>query len=157
MKPSPIRLLTAAAAAMTVVTLAAGFSSAQSKPRAIPMSVYKTASCGCCAKWVDYMRTQGFEVKVQDVENIGALKTKLGVKPEFSSCHTAQVGDYIVEGHVPAEVVHRLLKERPKIAGISVPNMPAGSPGMEVPDGRKDRYDILAFTSDGKTTVYDKR
>jgi hypothetical protein len=156
MKFTPTRRYAAAAAIGVALAFATVTSSAQ-KPKPIPMSVYKAASCGCCAKWVDYMRTNGFDVKVQDVENIGALKTKLGVRPEFSSCHTAQVGDYIVEGHVPAEVVHRLLKERPKIAGISVPNMPAGSPGMETPDGRKDRYDILAFTSDGKTTVYDKR
>jgi hypothetical protein len=103
------------------------------------------------------MTRAGFASKVQDVENIGALKLKLGVRAEFASCHTTEVGGYIVEGHVPADVVQRLLKERPKIAGIAVPNMPAGSPGMETPDGRKDRYDILAFTSDGKTTVYDRR
>jgi hypothetical protein len=127
------------------------------KPKPIPISVYKSPSCGCCSLWVDYMRKNGFDPKVQDVENIGALKLKLGVRPEFSSCHTTEVGGYVVEGHVPVEAVRRLLKERPKIAGIAVPNMPAGSPGMEVPDGRKDPYNILAFTSDGKTTVYEKR
>jgi hypothetical protein len=121
------------------------------------ISVYKSPSCGCCSKWVDYMRARGFEAKVQDVENIGALKTKLGVRPEYSSCHTTEVGGYVIEGHVPAEAVQRLLKERPKIAGLAVPNMPAGSPGMEMPDGRKDPYAILAFTSDGKTTVYERR
>jgi hypothetical protein len=149
--------LSMTAAALISLALAAGSSSAQSKPQPIPMTVYKSASCGCCQNWVEYMRRQGFDPKVQNIENIGALKVKLGVKPEFSSCHTAQVGDYIIEGHVPAEVVQRLLKERPKVAGLAVPNMPAGSPGMETPDGRKDRYDILAFTSDGRTTVYDKR
>jgi hypothetical protein len=143
-------------AAASVLVLSA-VSSGQQKPKPIPITVYKSAACGCCALWVDYMRKNGFDPKVQDVENIGALKLKLGVRPEYSSCHTTEVGGYIVEGHVPVEAVQRLLKERPKIAGIAVPNMPAGSPGMEVPDGRKDPYNILAFTSDGKTTVYDKR
>jgi hypothetical protein len=132
-------------------------STGQQKPKPIPMSVYKSPSCGCCVNWINYMRANGFDPKVQDVPNIGALKLKLGVKPEFASCHTTEVGGYVVEGHVPVDVVQRLLKERPKIAGLAVPNMPAGSPGMEMPDGRKERYDILAFTSDGKTTVYDKR
>ena len=129
----------------------------QQKPKPIPMSVYKSPSCGCCQKWVDYMRAHGFDPKVQDVENIGAVKLKLGVREEFASCHTSEIGGYVVEGHVPVETVQRMLKERPKIAGIAVPNMPAGSPGMEVPGGRQDAYNILAFTSDGKTTVYDKR
>src|SRR5262245_39307211 len=129
----------------------------QAKPKLIPMSVYKSPSCGCCSKWVDYMRKNGFDPKVQDVDNIGALKLKLGVREDVSSCHTTEVGGYIVEGHVPVESVQRLLKERPKIAGIAVPGMPAGSPGMEVPGGRKDPYNVLAFTSDGKTSVFEKR
>jgi hypothetical protein len=129
----------------------------QPKSKPVPMSVYKSPTCGCCSLWVDYMRKNGFDAKVQDVDNIGALKLKLGVREEFSSCHTTEVGGYIVEGHVPVEVVQRMLKERPKIAGIAVPGMPAGSPGMEVPGGRKDSYNIVAFTSDGKTTVYDRR
>lgn len=125
-------------------------------PKPIPISVYKTASCGCCRLWVDHMKSHGFDPKVQDVENIGALKLKLGVREAIASCHTAEVGGYVIEGHVPADVVHRLLKERPKVAGITVPGMPAGSPGMEVP-GRKDPYAILTFTSDGKTAVYERR
>lgn len=129
----------------------------QAKPKPIPISVYKSPACGCCAQWVDYMRKNGFDPKVQDVDNIGALKLKLGVREEFSSCHTTEVGGYIVEGHVPVESVQRLLKERPKIAGIAVPGMPAGSPGMEVPSGKKDSYNVVAFTSDGKTTVFDRR
>jgi hypothetical protein len=143
-------------AAVSVLVLSA-VSSGQQKPKPILISVYKSPSCGCCSLWVDYMRKNGFEAKVQDVENIGALKLKLGVREEFSSCHTTEVGGYIVEGHVPVEAVQRMLKERPKIAGIAVPGMPAGSPGMEVPSGKKDSYNILAFTSDGKTTVFDRR
>jgi hypothetical protein len=149
-----MRTLLIAAASVLVVS---AVSSGQQKPKPIAMSVYKSPSCGCCSLWVDYMRKNGFDAKVQDVENIGALKLKLGVREEFSSCHTTEVGGYIVEGHVPVEAVQRLLKERPKIAGIAVPGMPAGSPGMEVPSGKKDSYNILAFTSDGKTTVYDRR
>jgi hypothetical protein len=140
-----------------LILSAAAIGQQQAKPKPIPMSVYKSPSCGCCSLWVDYMRKNGFDPKVQDVDNIGALKLKLGVREEFSSCHTTEVGGYIVEGHVPVEVVQRMLKERPKIAGITVPGMPMGSPGMEVPSGKKDSYNILAFTSDGKTTVYDRR
>lgn len=81
---------------------------------------------------------------------------KLGVRENLASCHTAEVGGFVIEGHVPADVVQRLLKERPKIAGLAVPGMPAGSPGMEVP-GRKDPYTVVAFTSDGKTSVYERR
>jgi hypothetical protein len=143
--------------AVAGVLVLSAASSGQQKSKPIPMSVYKSPACGCCVKWIDYMRANGFDPKVQDVENIGALKLKLGVREEFSSCHTTEVGGYVVEGHVPVETVQRMLKERPKIAGLSVPGMPAGSPGMEVPGGRMESYNILAFTSDGKTTVYDKR
>ena len=141
----------------SVLILSSASLGQQPKPKPIPMSVYKSPACGCCSLWVDYVRKNGFDPKVQDVDNIGALKLKLGVREEFSSCHTTEVGGYIVEGHVPVEVVQRMLKERPKIAGIAAPGMPAGSPGMEVPGGRKEPYNILAFTSDGKTSVYEKR
>jgi hypothetical protein len=145
------------AAALVVVALEPRSSVAQSKPKPIPISVYKTASCGCCRLWVDHMKSNGFDPKVQDVENIGALKLKLGVREPIASCHTAEVGGYVIEGHVPADVVQRLLKERPKVAGLAVPGMPAGSPGMEVPGGRKDAYAVLTFTSDGKTAVYERK
>ena len=141
----------------SVLILSSASLGQQPKPKPIPMSVYKSPACGCCSLWIDYMRKNGFDAKVQDVDNIGALKLKLGVREEFSSCHTTEVGGYIVEGHVPVEVVQRMLNERPKIAGIAAPGMPAGSPGMEVPGGRKEPYNILAFTSDGKTTVYERR
>jgi len=141
----------------SVLILSSASVGQQPKPKPIPMSVYKSPACGCCSLWIDYMRKNGFDAKVQDVDNIGALKLKLGVREEFSSCHTTEVGGYIVEGHVPVEVVQRMLNERPKIAGIAAPGMPAGSPGMEVPGGRKEPYNILAFTSDGKTTVYERR
>jgi hypothetical protein len=129
-------------------------SSAQQKP---VVSVYKSPACGCCSLWVEHMKANGFELKVQDVDDINALKQKFGIAPEISSCHTSQVDGYVIEGHVPASAVQRLLKERPKVAGLTVPGMPAGSPGMEVPSGLKQPYSILTFDKSGKTTVYERR
>lgn len=128
---------------------------AQQKPTVV--SVYKTSTCGCCSKWVDHMKAHGFELKVQDVEDISAVKTKLGVAPELGSCHTAQVEGYVIEGHVPATSVQRLLKERPKVTGLTVPGMPVGSPGMEIPSGQTEPYNVLTFTRDGQTKVFEKR
>jgi hypothetical protein len=129
-------------------------SAAQQKP---VLSVFKSPTCGCCAKWVDHMKAAGFETRVQDVEDMAAVKAKLGVGTELSSCHTAQVDGYVIEGHVPATSVQRLLKERPKVVGLAVPGMPMGSPGMEVPSGKKDSYSVLAFEKGGKTSVYEKK
>jgi hypothetical protein len=120
------------------------------------VTVYKTATCGCCAKWVDHMRAAGFEVKATDVDNIGEVKSTYGVPSELGSCHTSLVGGYVVEGHVPADVVSRMLREKPKVAGIAVPGMPIGSPGMEQPGPRRP-YEIIAFERGGKATVYDRR
>lgn len=120
------------------------------------LTVYKDSGCGCCRKWVDYMRASGFGVTAHDVPDIDTVKRQLGVPEALGSCHTALVAGYVVEGHVPVDVVRRLLKERPKLAGIAVPGMPAGSPGMEVGD-RRDRYDVIAFARDGGTTVYETR
>jgi hypothetical protein len=118
--------------------------------------VYKTATCGCCSKWVDHMRAQGFQVKTEDVDNISRVKETHGVPSAIGSCHTSLVGGYVIEGHVPGDAVHRLLREKPKVTGIAVPGMPAGSPGMEVP-GRKDAYNILTFDKSGQTAVFEKR
>jgi hypothetical protein len=148
------RGLLIAAGVLAAVVLVQLSSSAQQKP---VVSVFKTPTCGCCSKWVDHMKANGFDVRVQDVDDIGALKEKLGVAPEISSCHTSQVGGYVVEGHVPAAAVQRLLKEKPKVAGLTVPGMPAGSPGMEVPGGHKEPYAILTFDKSGKTSVYERR
>ena len=141
-------------AALAAVLLLQLSSAAQQKP---VVSVFKSPACGCCSKWVDHMKANGFELKVQDVDDISAVKEKLGVAPEISSCHTSQVGGYVNEGHVPAAAVQRLLKEKPKVAGLAVPGMPAGSPGMEVPGGHKEPYAILTFDKSGKTSVYEKR
>ncbi len=125
---------------------------------AAPMvTVYKSPTCGCCSKWIEHMRSNGFEVKSTDVEDVSSIKTANGVPPEAGSCHTALVGGYVLEGHVPADSVKRLLSEKPKVAGLAVPGMPIGSPGMEVPSGQVQRYDVVSFTRGGPTTVFDRR
>ena len=117
--------------------------------------VYKTPTCGCCAKWVEHLRSNGYTVEVHDVEAVEPTKAELGVPPQLASCHTAKIGGYVFEGHVPAEVIARVLREKPQITGVAVPGMPMGSPGME--GGRKDSYDIVAFDGNGHTSVYESR
>lgn len=114
--------------------------------------VYKSPTCECCQRWVEHMRSNGFRVVVHDVADVAPVKRQHGIGDELGSCHTALVGGYVLEGHVPAADVKRLLRERPSIAGLAVPGMPAGSPGMEV--GRVDRYDVLALQRDGAPTVF---
>ena len=122
---------------------------------AAPVVVYKTATCGCCGNWVAHLRQHGFQVEVHDVAQarLDTVATDAGLTDELRSCHTAKVGGYTVEGHVPAADVQKMLKERPKITGIAVPGMPMGSPGMEQ-GGVKQPYDTVAFTKGGATTVY---
>lgn len=129
---------------------------AQTSPAAKPvMTVYKDPSCGCCSKWIEHMQQNGFEVKALDVADIDVVKKGNGVPPALSSCHTAVVGGYVVEGHVPASAVKRMLAEKPAIAGIAVPGMPAGSPGMELP-GRHDSFSVVSFDKAGKQSLYEK-
>ncbi len=116
--------------------------------------VYKSPTCGCCDNWVDHMRANGFRVQVQDVPDIMAVKAQYGVPGDLTSCHTAVVDGYIVEGHVPAREVQRLLSERPAVKGIAVPGMPIGSPGMEVPGARPQPYNVVAFDGEGNTHVF---
>jgi hypothetical protein len=118
------------------------------------ITVYKDPSCGCCTKWVEHLRTAGFQPVVHDRSDMDALKDSLGVPASLRSCHTAVAGRYVIEGHVPAADVTRLLSAKPKgVVGLAVPDMPAGSPGMEMP-GRRDRYDVVAFSANGKTSVF---
>lgn len=118
------------------------------------VTVYKSASCGCCRAWVAHMEAAGFTVEAHDVDDLPAVKVEHGIGPEHQSCHTALVGGYVVEGHVPADIVRRMLDERPEIAGLAAPGMPRGSPGMEVPSGERDAYDVIAFRDDGTSEVY---
>jgi hypothetical protein len=119
-----------------------------------PLTVYKSPTCGCCVKWVEHMREAGFVVTVKDVDNVHPVKMRVGVPPGKGSCHTAEVGGYFLEGHVPASDVKRLLKERPAAKGLAVPGMPMGSPGMEVPDGRAQAYDVELVADDGSTSRF---
>lgn len=118
------------------------------------MTVYKSPTCGCCGDWVEHMREAGFTVEVEDVVDLTAVKARLGVPTGMASCHTAVIGDYLVEGHVPADDVRRFLAESPDAAGIAVPGMPVGSPGMEVPGQPAAAYDVMAFDRDGSARVY---
>lgn len=118
--------------------------------------VYKTPTCGCCADWVEHVEQAGFRTEVQDLPDVRGVKQRLGVPENLGSCHTALVGDYVVEGHVPAEVIRRLLSERPDIAGIAVPGMPIGSPGMEM-GSRRDPYQVIAFRRSGERFVFENR
>ncbi len=111
------------------------------------VQVYKTPTCGCCAKWVDHLRDNGFSVSVTDLKDVTPIKLENGVPRRLASCHTAIADGYIVEGHVPAEDIRRLLDERPKVSGLAVPGMPIGSPGMEGPNPK--RYEVLSFGADG--------
>lgn len=117
--------------------------------------VYKSPTCGCCGKWVKHMEDAGFSVDVEDLRDLAPIKRELGVPGGMQSCHTARVGDYIVEGHVPADLVKRMLDENPDIKGLAVPGMPMGSPGMEGP--RKDPYNVMAIGKDGRASIYARR
>lgn len=99
------------------------------------IAVYKSANCGCCEKWVDYLRSEGFDVLAENRSDLSAIKRKLGVEPEYQSCHTAVIDGYVIEGHVPAQAIRRLLAERPDTRGLAVPGMPSNSPGMGRMDG----------------------
>ena len=117
--------------------------------------VYKSPTCGCCRKWVSYLRNNGFNVTQIDTRNIKIVKKNQGIPEKLESCHTAIVEGYIVEGHVPVNAIRRMLEEKPMVKGITVPGMPIGSPGMEQ-GTRKEPYDVLAIHPNGTTTTYEK-
>ena len=116
---------------------------------AAEVHVYKSPTCGCCSKWMDHLREAGFRVEATEVADVTPIKRENGVPQRLTACHTAFVGGYVVEGHVPAQDVRRLLAERPKIAGLAVPGMPIGSPGMEGPN--PEHYQVLSFGGEGVT------
>lgn len=140
-----IRFRNIAAAAMLVVPALAS--------AAMPViEVFKSATCGCCEDWVKHLKANGLTVKVSDVADPSAYRQKLGIPADLGSCHSAKIGNYAIEGHVPASDIKRLLGSGLKVRGLAVPGMPAGSPGME--GGRSDPYDVLLVQSDGRTAVY---
>jgi hypothetical protein len=125
---------------------------------AVAITVHRSPTCGCCELWIEHLRENGFAVTVVDETNLVPLKERLGVPGRLHSCHTAEVNGYVVEGHVPADVIHRMLEEKPTdIAGIGVPGMPRGSPGMEVPGMPAESYAIVAFDRNGAMKVYEQR
>ena len=136
------------------IALAAWITLAPSPASAGPATVrvYKSPTCECCAKWVEHLKSHGFAVEVTEVPDVDRVKREHKIPDRLASCHTATVGSYYVEGHVPADDVKRLLKERPRIAGLAVPGMPIGSPGMEGPGA--EPYDVLAVDAKGETKVF---
>ena len=148
-------------ATLAVVLMAASglaYGAAAQSTTALPkVTVYKTSTCGCCHLWVGHMKANGFDVQAMDVSpaDVRGISKAAGLKDQDTSCHTAKVGAYTVEGHVPAADIKRMLKEKPAIAGIAVPGMPMGSPGMEQ-GNMKEPYDVIAFKKDGTSTVYAK-
>ncbi len=128
----------------------------QAQKAAPTMEVFKSPTCGCCSKWVEHVQEGGFTVKVTDVSDqaLDALKEKHGIPRTAQSCHTGLIDGYVIEGHVPVAEVHRLLKERPPVAGIAVGGMPIGSPGMEVPGQRPQTYNVITFDKQGGVKVF---
>lgn len=119
---------------------------------AAEVEVFKSAACGCCEEWVGHLRQNGFKVHARDVANVAAERRRLGMPERLASCHTAKVGGYLIEGHVPAADVARLLRDKPEALGLSVPGMPQGSPGMASP--RPENYSVLLVLRDGTTRVF---
>jgi hypothetical protein len=141
-----------AAAFLTIAALSVPIGSGLSAQKPIPIKVYKTATCGCCAKWVDHLRANGFAPDVTNLTDLTAVKAEHKVPQDAQSCHTAIVNGFVVEGHVPAAEIHRFLKLRPAVLGLAVPNMPMGSPGMEGPGAKP--YDVVTFDKAGKLKVF---
>lgn len=141
---------------LTLVLTSLVSSAAPQRRAATGVDVFKSPTCGCCSKWVEHMRQAGFTVHVQDLPeaDLQKIKRRFGVPEAVESCHTARVGKYVVEGHIPAPEVKRLLKERPNVAGVAVPGMPLGSPGMEVSGVRPLPYNVLTFDGQGRTRVF---
>lgn len=127
---------------------------ADSSAKATPIAIYKSSSCECCAKWVDHVRANGFAPTVHDEEDMDAIKAQLGVPEGVRSCHTALVGKYLIEGHVPASDIKRLVVEQPRVAGLAVPGMPSGTPGMDQPGAKIAGFEVVAFQLDGTTKTF---
>jgi hypothetical protein len=134
------------------VSLVAVISAPAAAEEETQVTVYKSPTCGCCSKWVRHLEDNGFSVETHDVRDVTPMKRANGIPTQLSSCHTAFVGGYVVEGHVPASDVKRLLAQRPAVSGLAVPGMPEGSPGMEGPN--PERYRVLAFDPEGRIEVF---
>lgn len=152
MKPIPLpfsrRVFLAAGAGVAAAACAPGAGASTA------LAVYKTPTCACCTAWVDHMRAAGFEARIIQLSSLRSIRSSQGVPESLASCHTALIGGYVLEGHVPAEDVRRLLAERPEAVGLAVPAMPLGSPGMESPDGQREPYETLLILKGGGTRVF---
>lgn len=148
--PTPFSRRTLLAAGVGAAALAA----CASGRSATGLAVYKTPGCACCTAWVDHMRAAGFKTEVHELPDLGSLRSSRGISDDLASCHTALIGGYVLEGHVPAADVRRLLAERPEAVGLAVPSMPLGSPGMETADGAREPYETLLVLKGGGTRVF---
>jgi len=128
--------------------------SAMAQPELPTVKVYKNPSCGCCKKWINHLEKNGFKVEASNVSNLDPIKQKFGIAPQFRACHTAKIGKYVVEGHVPASDIKKMLAEKPDIMGLAVPGMPMGSPGME--GHRKDPYQVISLKQEGQPEIYSR-
>jgi len=153
MNSHPVRTigLTVAFIALALTTAAAPISLPEAAKKPI-ITVYKDPGCGCCKSWIEHLIKHGYRVDAKDTPNMTEIKRTLGVPDGLTACHTAIVNGYLIEGHVPAADIDRLLAQKPRIAGLAVPGMPMGSPGME--GGTPQRYQVLTFDKSGKTTVF---
>lgn len=153
MRLHPIRILALATTAVTLaLTTAAVRIPSHESAKKPTITVYKDPNCGCCKNWIEHLVKHGYRVDAKDSPDMPAIKRTLGVPNALGSCHTAVVNGYLIEGHVPAADIDRLLERRPRVAGLAVPGMPMGSPGMEGP--RSQRYQVYTFDKSGKTTVF---
>ena len=146
MKLKRNRLLVAA-----LLALAAAGAGAEPLPEVV---MHKDPNCGCCGQWAEHLQANGFRVKTVMEGDMQSVKRRFAVPQRLTSCHTAKVGGYVIEGHVPASAIKRMLREKPAVAGLAVPGMPLGSPGMEVP-GKQDPYEVVSFDKAGKAAVYE--
>ena len=126
------------------------------QPTRPKISIYRSESCGCCTKWGEYIEAEGFPIQDKVVNDMDVFKQANGITPELASCHTAVVEGYVVEGHVPASSINKMLDERPDIRGLTAPGMPMGSPGMETAGIKAEPFDVLAIANDGTTTIFDQ-
>jgi hypothetical protein len=147
-----IRVSGLVAMGVTGARLAAQVPGSSAKPT--PITIYKSSSCECCAKWVAHVRDDGFEPTVHDEEDMDAIKAQLGVPVGVRSCHTALVGQYLIEGHVPASDIQRLVRQQPRVIGLAVPGMPSGTPGMAPPGAKVAGFEVVAFQLDGTTRTF---
>ncbi|ODR99497.1 metal-binding protein [Methyloceanibacter methanicus] len=145
-------------ATLSLAALALGGPAFAAPDARLAIEIWKSPTCGCCQKWADYLTSNGFSVSARNTTQgmLNRIKRQAGIEPKLASCHTGLIEGYTIEGHVPADDIKRLLAERPDAVGLSVPDMPLGSPGMEQPDGKSEPYDVLLVKKDGSTEIFAK-